>query len=224
MPPNRNGWIACAALACLFALAHAGARAQQAYPARPIRLVVPFTPGAASDFLARVLGQKLGEQYGQQVVIDNRPGGGGARLVAGEDAGRRLLLQQAKAFLHLEQRGHGRGPRRLAGVAPREVAAVVLDAEADAGLAKHLDVKHRAFAQALRLRQIRQVIESITIPDDLTTAATAGRVATRARAKRLALNHLGVSWATDPSPAREEAAAHFAGEVLVPNDLDWLDL
>jgi ribonuclease BN (tRNA processing enzyme) len=56
------------------------------------------------------------------------------------------------------------------------------------------------------------------------TAATAGRVATRARAKRLALNHLGVSWATDPSPAREEAAAHFVGEVLVPNDLDWLDL
>ncbi|NCA14760.1 MAG: channel protein TolC, partial [Proteobacteria bacterium] len=44
------------------------------------------------------------------------------------------------------------------------------------------------------------------------------------RIKRLALNHLGVSWATDPSPAREEAAAHFAGEVLVPNDLDWLDL
>ena len=57
-----------------------------------------------------------------------------------------------------------------------------------------------------------------------TTAATAGRVATRAKAKRLALNHLGVSWAADPAPAREEAIAHFAGDVLVPNDLDWLDL
>ena len=56
------------------------------------------------------------------------------------------------------------------------------------------------------------------------TAATAGRVATRAKAKRLALNHLGASWAAEPEPARAEAAANFQGEVIVPNDLDWLDL
>lgn len=49
----------------------------QDYPARPVRMVVPFPPGAASDFLARVLGQKLGETWGQQVVVDNRPGAGG---------------------------------------------------------------------------------------------------------------------------------------------------
>ena len=40
-------------------------------------MVVPFPPGAASDFLARVLGQKLGEHWGQQIVVDNRPGAGG---------------------------------------------------------------------------------------------------------------------------------------------------
>jgi tripartite-type tricarboxylate transporter receptor subunit TctC len=47
------------------------------YPTKPIRMVVPFPPGSASDFLARTLGQKLNELYGQQVVIDNRPGAGG---------------------------------------------------------------------------------------------------------------------------------------------------
>ena len=41
------------------------------------RSVVPFPPGAASDFLARVLGQKLTEAWGQQIVVDNRPGAGG---------------------------------------------------------------------------------------------------------------------------------------------------
>ena len=49
----------------------------QAYPSKPIRMVVPFPPGAASDFLARTVGQKLAEIYKQQVVIDNRPGAGG---------------------------------------------------------------------------------------------------------------------------------------------------
>jgi tripartite-type tricarboxylate transporter receptor subunit TctC len=47
------------------------------YPAKPVRMVVPFPPGAASDFLARAVGQKLYELYAEQVVIDNRPGAGG---------------------------------------------------------------------------------------------------------------------------------------------------
>lgn len=51
--------------------------AAEKYPAKPIRMVVPFPPGFASDFLARTVGQRLGETYGQQVVIDNRPGAGG---------------------------------------------------------------------------------------------------------------------------------------------------
>jgi tripartite-type tricarboxylate transporter receptor subunit TctC len=51
--------------------------AEQPYPTRPVRMVVPFPPGAASDFLARVLGQKLGDSWGQQIVVDNRPGAGG---------------------------------------------------------------------------------------------------------------------------------------------------
>ena len=54
-----------------------GPAAAQDYPTRPVRMVVPFPPGAASDFLARVLGLKLGEAWSQQIVVDNRPGAGG---------------------------------------------------------------------------------------------------------------------------------------------------
>lgn len=50
----------------------------QGYPAKPIRLVVPFTPGGTSDILARSIGQKLTEAWGQPVVIDNVPGAGGS--------------------------------------------------------------------------------------------------------------------------------------------------
>ena len=47
------------------------------YPSKPIRLIVPFTPGGPSDMLGRVLGQNLAERLVQQVVIDNRGGAGG---------------------------------------------------------------------------------------------------------------------------------------------------
>ena len=65
-----------AAAAVLLAAAGA-ACAQGKYPDKPIRMLVPFPPGSASDFLARTLGQKMSELYGEQVVIDNRPGAGG---------------------------------------------------------------------------------------------------------------------------------------------------
>lgn len=50
----------------------------QTYPARPIRLIVPFTPGGSSDVLARPIGQALGHDFGQPVVIDNIAGAGGS--------------------------------------------------------------------------------------------------------------------------------------------------
>src|SRR5687768_13983014 len=54
------------------------AQAGESYPSRPIRMIVPFSAGGTSDTMARILGQKMTEAWGQQVVVDMRPGASGA--------------------------------------------------------------------------------------------------------------------------------------------------
>ena len=81
---HRLSRIACICLLLTLSLG-AGVVQAQAYPSKPIRWIVPFPPGGSTDILARVMGQKLTESWGQPVIIENR-GGAGGTLGAGEAA------------------------------------------------------------------------------------------------------------------------------------------
>ncbi|MBI2296158.1 MAG: tripartite tricarboxylate transporter substrate binding protein [Betaproteobacteria bacterium] len=85
------------------ALVVAGTAAAQSWPARPVRIIVPWAPGGATDIIARPLAQKLSESFGQQFVVDNR---GGANSLIGTDAaakapadGHTFLFNTLAAFL-----------------------------------------------------------------------------------------------------------------------------
>src|SRR5258705_7563843 len=67
------------ALSAAFATA---AQAQQPYPSKPIRLVVPYAAGGITDVIARALGQRLTEAWRQPVVVENKPGGGAGQVGA----------------------------------------------------------------------------------------------------------------------------------------------
>ncbi|WP_137918055.1 tripartite tricarboxylate transporter substrate binding protein [Hydrogenophaga sp. 2FB] len=81
----------------------ASTHAQTNWPQRPVRLIVGFAPGGGSDFVARALAQDMGELLGQPLIVDNRPGAGGAiasRAVATADPdGYNLLLGSAANFV-----------------------------------------------------------------------------------------------------------------------------
>lgn len=92
------GIVACVVLA----LAAPLAAAQSAYPNRPIKLVVPYPPGALTDLLARAIGERLGAALKQPVVIDNKPGAGtlvGAEYVAKQPADGYTLLMATSTTL-----------------------------------------------------------------------------------------------------------------------------
>jgi tripartite-type tricarboxylate transporter receptor subunit TctC len=86
---------------CVVAVQTARNAYAQAYPAKTIRLIVPFPPGAGTDSTARLIAQKLGEQMGVPMVVDNRTGAGGAigaQAVAYADADGYTLLFVASPF------------------------------------------------------------------------------------------------------------------------------
>jgi tripartite-type tricarboxylate transporter receptor subunit TctC len=88
---------------CALALAGSSTSSGQAYPAKPVRIVVTFTAGGAADFTARLLGDKLSELWKQQVIVENRIGAGGnigaeAVQKAPADGYTLLLVASAHAF------------------------------------------------------------------------------------------------------------------------------
>jgi hypothetical protein len=72
----QTQWVVCIALVFAGAIASSSAGAQS-YPSRPVHIVVPFAAGGITDILARGLAQRLAERWGQQVVVENKPGGTG---------------------------------------------------------------------------------------------------------------------------------------------------
>ncbi|MFN5498098.1 MAG: Bug family tripartite tricarboxylate transporter substrate binding protein, partial [Burkholderiales bacterium] len=72
----KSRW-ACLALAALLGVLSANAFSQSAFPSKPLKIVVPFGAGGVADLTARTVAQKLGENLGQSIVIENKPGAGG---------------------------------------------------------------------------------------------------------------------------------------------------
>ena len=90
----RRHWLQAALLGASLTLV--GAAIAQSYPSKPIRLVVPFTPGGVTDTSGRLIAEQLSKRLGQQVVVDNKPGASGnigtQQVAAAEGDGYTLLL------------------------------------------------------------------------------------------------------------------------------------
>jgi tripartite-type tricarboxylate transporter receptor subunit TctC len=143
------------ALAGLGATGATGAAtAQQGWPARPLRMVIPFAPGGGSDRVGRMLAEPLGRALGQPVVVDNRPGGGGttaAAFVAAQPADGYTLFYGTPGQLTIN-------PilmRDLPYDPERDFQPVSLLLRAAYGIAVHPSVPARGLAELIALAKAR---------------------------------------------------------------------
>ncbi len=139
-------------------LSAAAASAEQPYPARPIRVVIAFGPGGIADTIARLVGQKLSDRFGQPVIGDNRPGAGGAlgaKLVSGAAPDAHTLLVTTTAVA--VNAAAGAAERGAAASAARDAVdpRTQLTAVAIAAAAPTIFVVHRAVSAKTLLDFVR---------------------------------------------------------------------
>src|SRR3989454_9430340 len=140
------------ALLALLALSAQG----QSYPQRPIRMIVPFAAGRTTDALGRVLAVFMSERLGQQVVVENRPGGGGTLgpevAARSQPDGHTLLLGSAEAF------GMTEGMRqRLAYNPERDLVPVAMVARSPNIFIEHPSVPVKSVAELIEFSRSRNV-------------------------------------------------------------------
>jgi tripartite-type tricarboxylate transporter receptor subunit TctC len=134
--------------AVALALAQGSALAQEAYPGKPIKMVVAFAPGGGSDTLARMLGQKMSESFRQPVIIDNKPGAGGSigtrEVQKAAPDGYTLILATSST--------HGINPWVIKNIgydAVKDFTAVAVFANTDYALAVPANSPYRTLADLL---------------------------------------------------------------------------
>lgn len=150
---KRAGYLAITAALCSAAAGNAGAQTAKAaksaaYPDKPVRLLIASAAGGGTDIIARLLGNRLAEIWGQPVVADNRPGGGGVIstdiLTKASPDGHTLLLQSV---------GISYAPalyKNLPFDVKRDIAAVALVASQPFVLAVHPSVPAKSVAELIR--------------------------------------------------------------------------
>lgn len=144
------------------------------YPERPIRLIVPFAPQGPNDVLARLVGQKLTETWGQQVVIDNRPGAGtiiGTELAARSPAdGHTLLMISASTAVNPTLK------KKLPYDTRKDLVPLVQLASAPTVLVVHPGVKAGSIAELLALAKASPGVLTYASGGTGTTTHLAGEL------------------------------------------------
>ncbi|MPZ44331.1 MAG: tripartite tricarboxylate transporter substrate binding protein [Betaproteobacteria bacterium] len=202
---------ACLAL-LLFSALEAGATSAQTYPAKPIRLIVPFAAGGSTDIIARVVGQKMGEGFGQQIIIDNRPG---AASSLGTELGARAAPDGYTLLMGTP--GLTINPSLYAGVKfhpVRDFSPVILMASVPLMIVVHPSLPVRSVEQLVRLAKSR--------PGDLNYASAGSSTHLTAE---LFMQRAGISMVHVPykgsAPATNDLVAGHV-QVAVDNILSAL--
>lgn len=149
-----NTTFAAILFSAIFTIGAGSTALAQSYPVKPIRFVVPFVPGGGTDLMARSIGQKLNEAWGQPVVVDHRPGGTGAvaSLIVAQSAADGYALLMVTSSTHaISPNLYRKPPYHPA----KDFAAVALTATAPQVLAVHPSVPVNSVKELVALAKAK---------------------------------------------------------------------